>query len=132
MKLIMKNRLHIHEIHRPRCKYKHKYNKYEKCHSAISNFCGSVHKKLSNTEADLKNVLIMKKRMCKVITHFLPILSFDYSPWNYQKTRKFPEVIMNSEILLKFSWLLKEILPRNVSNILNINYMCDKYTGMLY
>ena len=70
MRLKMKNRSHRYDINRVRPRHGHKYTKYKTCISImivicikqhLSNILSSIHEKLSNTEGELKKVLLIKK-----------------------------------------------------------------------
>ena len=63
MKMKMKNRSHIYDINRTRSRYEYKYSKYKKylymilhrgIKQHIATFPAQFKKKLSNTEAELK------------------------------------------------------------------------------
>ena len=66
----MKNRSHKYDINRPRSRHGHKYNKYKKYFTMMILYvlCNTLAtceaqfmKKLSNTEAELKKALVIKK-----------------------------------------------------------------------
>ena len=70
MRLKMKNRSHRYDINRIRRRHGHKYTKYKTCidimiviciKQHLSNILSSIHEKLSNTEGELKKVLLIKK-----------------------------------------------------------------------
>ena len=78
MKMKMKNRSHIcdinigHRKNRPRSRHEHKCTEYKKCvrmmvlaciKQHLSNIWSSIHKKLSNTEAELKERVAYKKNV---------------------------------------------------------------------
>ena len=67
MKMKIKNRSHRYNVNR----HRDNYSKYKKCLSImmficikehLSNICSLIHEKLSNTEAELKKVLRLKKK----------------------------------------------------------------------
>ena len=69
MKRKMRKRSYRYDINRPRPRHGHKYSKYKKRISMmmlicikqhLSNICGSIHEKLSNTEADWKKSVAYK------------------------------------------------------------------------
>ena len=71
MTLKMKNRSQRYDINRPKSKHGCKYTKYEMCLVIIMVICIKQHivlfeaqfmKKLSDTEAKVKKVLLIKKR----------------------------------------------------------------------
>ena len=67
----MKNRSHRWDINRRRSRHEHKYSKYKKCLTMMMLLCVKQHlsniwssflqKKISNTEAELKKALLIKK-----------------------------------------------------------------------